>query len=110
MMSEKTRQAAMRRHQEREELMPKVEEMVSQFEKLTKIQLYPPTLRQVALLLRYVRAGHLAYRQLMNGLERSLTFRQAKSVLGPAADPRIENWKSKAGRAVGNLFNELGLR
>ncbi len=103
----KIRNAAMRRHQEREELLKEVQELMEAFKNMSGVDLFPPTLRQTALFLGYVRRNRKSYKDLMRGIEKSLTYRQGKALLGAQADPAAENWKTSAGRAAAELLNDM---
>lgn len=110
MMSPNTRKIAMFRHREREMLLEDVKKTVAAFEKDINMSLFPLTLRQVALFLRYCRLARVATTRLNRGIQKSLTFYQGRRILGHQADPRIENWKSDSGIIVGNLLGELGMK
>lgn len=109
-MKPEIKKIAMYRQREREELFPEVKEMIAKVEHDSGISLFPLTLRQVGLFLRYVRAAHREANRLTTDLQRLLTYYQGRRIIGvEQADATTKNWRTKAGREAAYILDRLGL-
>jgi hypothetical protein len=111
-MNETTRMIARARHHQRDkEILPQVWELFEVMRERLSIDLYPPSLRQMALGMRLVRR----YSRLINDFQcrlcRSLSYAQARRIFGERANPVTKNWKTvKLPKKVVDLLDGMGLR
>ena len=108
-MNKETRKSASFRQWEREELFSEVKLMMKKVEADMGVSLFPITLRQMGLFLRYVRATHREAGRLVKDLQKSLTYYQGRRIMGTQADPSLQNWKTHPGRIAADILNKLGL-
>ena len=111
-MNEAIRMIAYARHLQRDkEILPQVRELFVVMRERLGIDLYPPSLRQVALCMRLIRR----YSRLINDFQKrlcnSLSYDQARRIFGERANPVTKNWKTvKLSKKMADLLAGMGLR
>jgi hypothetical protein len=111
-MKETIRVVAYARHHRRDEdILPQVRELFDVMRDRLGIDIFPPSLRQVALGMRLVKRYSGLINDFQQRLCNSLSYMQARRVFGEKANPIAQNWKKvRLPEQTADLLAGMGLR